>query len=71
MGLDSYIDAIMRDNPQLSREDAEQRFLRVLEDEIKFSRQSLFAPIEKETSEDPEEENDEDSEKEELENDEE
>jgi hypothetical protein len=58
MGLDSSIDSIMKDNPQLSRQDAEKRFLQMLDDEIKFSRKKLLGidiePPEEETEEETE-----------------
>ncbi len=43
LGIDSAIDTIMRDNPDLSREEAEDKFKRVLEDKLKYNSLKLLS----------------------------
>jgi hypothetical protein len=45
LGLDSIIDSIMRDNPDLNREDAILKFKQVLEDKLKFNSNQLIQPL--------------------------
>ena len=45
LGIDSQIDAIMRDNQDLSREQAEEKFKRVLEEKLTESRKKVLGLV--------------------------
>jgi hypothetical protein len=51
LNLDSSIDSLMRDNPDLSREDAELKFLKILEDKLQFSNMKLLQQVNPEKKE--------------------
>ena len=45
LGLDSQIDSIMRDNPELTEEQAEEKYLKILENKVKENRSNLFNSV--------------------------
>lgn len=55
LGLDSMIDLIQRDNPDLSKDEAQERALKVLEDKLMLERQEVLNALQEKKEEEKEE----------------